>query len=78
MQYLDWVQWPALVITVIAGWLVGSSLRHKRLAGFCCFLVSNVLWVVWGGYAHAYALIALQFFLAITNTHGVLRNRHRH
>lgn len=75
IDWLDLLQWPALVITVIAAWLVSATARHRRLWGFRFFLLSNVLWVAWGWYAHAYALIALQFCLAVSNTHGVIKNR---
>ena len=39
--------------------------------GFWIFLLSNVLWVAWGIYANAYALIALQVCLAALNIRGV-------
>jgi len=39
--------------------------------GFWIFLVSNVLWVVWGVSATAYAVIALQVCLAAMNIRGV-------
>jgi hypothetical protein len=38
------------------------------------FIVSNVLWVVWGVHAHAYALIALQVCLAIMNVRGARKS----
>jgi len=72
---LDWVQWPAMVVTVLAAWLVASQREGKRNWGFWCFLASNVLWVVWGAYARAYALIVLQVCLAALNVRGTLKNR---
>ena len=48
MDWLDLVQWPAMVVTVWAAWLVASSLKRRRQLGFWIFLLSNVLWVVWG------------------------------
>ena len=74
MDIVDLLQWPAMVITVIAAWLVGSRAAHKRAIGFWCFLASNVLWVVWGLHDRAYALVALQFFLAAINVRGAYRN----
>ena len=44
------------------------------MVGFWVFIVSNVLWVVWGWHDHAYALIALQVALAALNIRGVLKN----
>ena len=74
MNYLDLVQWPAMVVTVLAAWLVASRSAHKRAAGFWCFLASNVLWVVWGFHDHAWALVGLQFCLAALNIRGVFKN----
>lgn len=71
---LDALQWPAMVVTIIAAWLVGAQHKHKRGIGFWCFLLSNVLWTVWAWQAHAYALIVLQLFLAATNIRGVRKN----
>jgi hypothetical protein len=42
--------------------------------GFWLFLLSNVLWVVWGIHARAYALIALQVCLAVMNVRGEWKN----
>mgnify|MGYP001627442562 CR=1 FL=1 len=70
---LDWVQWPAMLVTVLAAWLVASSRPARRNAGFWVFLASNVLWVVWGLYAGAWALIVLQVALAAMNIRGVLK-----
>jgi len=72
---LDFVQWPAMAVTVLAAWLAGSKSPGRRKAGFWLFLVSNVLWVVWGYHAHAWALIVLQVFLAIANMRGAKKNQ---
>lgn len=74
MDIVDLLQWPAMAITVLAAWLVGSRSAHRRAAGFWCFIASNVLWVVWGLHDHAYALIVLQFSLAAMNVRGVYKN----
>ena len=74
MNYLDLLQWPAMVATVAGAWLVASRSPHKRAVGFWVFLASNVLWVVWGFPARAYALVGLQFFLAALNIRGVYKN----
>lgn len=75
MEWLDFLQWPALVVTVIASWLVSVTKKDERKIGFWIFLLSNVLWVAWGLYSHAYALILLQFCLAVSNVHGVIKNK---
>ena len=74
MDYLNLIQWPAMVLTAIAAWLVGSRSPVKRNLGFWIFLVSNVLWVTWGWYARAYALIILQLCLAALNIRGAQKN----
>lgn len=74
MDYLDLLQWPAMAVTIAAAWLVASRKRLKRTAGFWCFLVSNLLWGIWGWHQNAYALIVLQLFLAGTNVRGVYKN----
>jgi hypothetical protein len=75
LDYLDFLQWPAMVVTVLAAWLVASRSRGKRSAGFWCFLLSNGLWIAWAWHDRAYALLALQLFLIVTNIRGVLRHR---
>ena len=74
MDTLDLLQWPAMVITVVAAYLVASRSPHKRAIGFWCFLASNVLWTIWGLHDRAYALVGLQFFLAALNIRGVHKN----
>ena len=71
---LDWLQWPAMVVTLLASWLVGSTDERRRRIGFWVFLASNIAWVVWGWGAGAWALIALQFGLAAMNLRGVKKN----
>ncbi|WP_236695838.1 MULTISPECIES: hypothetical protein [Pseudomonas] len=74
MAYLDWVQWPAMLVTVLAAWLIGSQRSGRRMIGFVCFSLSNVLWVIWGAYAEAFALIALQVCLFLMNLRGFRKN----
>jgi len=74
MDYVDLIQWPAMVLTAVAAWLVGSQRRTKRGVGFWLFLLSNVLWTVWGWHARAYALIVLQICLAAINIRGAQKN----
>ena len=74
MDLLSLVQWPAMAATIVAAWLVASRHKRRRMIGFWVFIVSNVLWIVWGWHDDAYALIALQFALAALNIRGVLKN----
>jgi hypothetical protein len=74
MDWIDLVQWPAMFVTVLASWLVASTQKARRNAGFWTFLLSNVLWVVWGWHAQANALIGLQFCLAAMNLRGARKS----
>ena len=73
MEWLGLVQWPAMIATVIASWLVASQLKQRRNWGFWWFLLSNVLWLAWGWHAQAWALIVLQFCLAALNIRGAIK-----
>jgi hypothetical protein len=73
VNWIDLLQWPAMVASVLAAWLVASKREHRRKWGFWVFLLSNVLWVVWGWRDHAYAIVALQVCLAALNIRGVAK-----
>jgi len=74
MDSLNFIQWPAMIVTIAAAWLVASQSKRKRTIGFWVFLLSNLMWSVWGWSQDAYALILLQVFLAATNIRGVYKN----
>lgn len=74
MDWLDLLQWPAMLVTVAASWCVTGRARRRRELGFWLFLASNVLWVAWGLQAGAQALVGLQFCLAALNIHGARKN----
>ena len=74
MEILTLIQWPAMVASVVAAWLVGSQSKRRRQHGFWWFLVSNALWITWGWHDHAWALIALQVALAGLNIRGAKKN----
>jgi hypothetical protein len=75
MDWINLMQWPAMVVTVAAAWLVASQRKLKRNWGFWLFLLSNVLWIAWGLYDRAYALILLQVGLALMNIRGAVKNQ---
>ena len=70
MELLDLLQWPAMVVTIAAAWLVGSNRAGRRNWGFWLFIASNLLWIAWGLYSKAPALIVLQIGLAVMNIRG--------
>jgi len=69
-ETINLLQWPAMLVTVIASWLVASSQDRRRHLGFWVFLLSNLLWVVWGWTTEAWALVVLQVALATMNIRG--------
>jgi hypothetical protein len=74
MSWISYLQWPAMLVTIAASWLTGSTSKSRRQWGFWVFLASNILWVVWAWFAHAWALIVLQVFLVVMNVRGVRKN----
>jgi hypothetical protein len=71
MQGLNWLQWPAMFVTVLAAWLVASRQRRRRNLGFWVFTLSNLLWVTWGVPAKAWGVVGLQACLFVLNIRGV-------
>jgi hypothetical protein len=75
MDWMQHLQWPAMIATLLSAWLVANQSKWQRKWGFWIFLLSNVLWIGWGWHDHAYALIVLQIGLAILNIRGVAKNK---
>ncbi|MCO1620718.1 hypothetical protein [Pseudomonas putida] len=69
------LEWPAMLVTVVAAWCIGSHRPGRRMVGFCCFIASNILWSVWGWHAQAWALIVLQLVLCVMNLRGWRKNK---
>ena len=62
-----------MLVTIVAAWMIASQRKFKRNWAFLLFLLSNVLWIIWGLHDHAYALILLQLALAILNIRGAMK-----
>ena len=73
-ELFNFLQWPAMIATLLSAWLVASQTKHKRGLGFWIFILSNILWVLWGWHDGAYALIAMQFGLLLLNIRGAVKN----
>lgn len=71
---IDFLQWPAMAVTLAAAFLVGARHARRRIFGFYTFIASNILWIVWGVHDGAWALIALQAGLCAMNIRGIVRN----
>lgn len=74
MSLLPLLQWPAMLATVAAAWLVAAQSRRRRKLGFWLYLLGNALWIAWGLPAQAWALVVLQLALALLNLHGAKKN----
>jgi hypothetical protein len=74
LEYTDLLQWPAMIVTVISAWFIGSQRPRRRMIAFWGFIVSNVLWVVWGLHSNAQALIVLECVLLGMNARGFRKN----
>ena len=70
MDYFSLLQWPAMIINVLAVWLLTYQSKRRRHAGFVFSLVSNALWITWGWHVQAFAVIGLQFALVALNIRG--------
>lgn len=73
MDFMNLLQWPAMAVTVVAAWYVASTHKGKRNWGFWLFLISNALWIAWGLYSNAPALVTLQVCLAALNIRGAMK-----
>jgi hypothetical protein len=71
---LNAIQWPAMAVTLFAAWLIASQTKQRRQWGFWTFILSNILWILWGWHDGAYALIALQIGLFFLNWRGSQKN----
>lgn len=73
-DWLDWMEWPAMAITLLAAWLIASKDPHKRVLAFVLLIIGNLLWIGWGWRDTAWALIALNIGLMGLNIRGILKN----
>ncbi|MDL2357114.1 MAG: hypothetical protein QFF03_17810 [Pseudomonadota bacterium] len=73
-DWIDYLQWPAMAVTLYAAYLLGSKRTDRRVLGFSAFILSNLLWVAWGWKDGAWALIALQVGLCAMNVRGIWKN----
>jgi hypothetical protein len=71
---IDLLQWPAMAVTLCAAFLVGARHARRRVFGFYTFILSNLLWIVWGLHDEAWALITLQLGLLAMNVRAIFRN----
>ena len=70
----NFLQWPAMAVTLLSTWLVASASETKRAWGFWSFIFSNFLWILWALHIHSYALIFMQIGLFLLNVRGLSKN----
>lgn len=63
-----------MAVSLYAAYLIGSQRAGRRVFGFWMFILSNLLWIVWGVHDEAWALIALQVALMAMNIRGIWKN----
>ncbi|MDN4039794.1 hypothetical protein [Massilia sp. YIM B02443] len=73
-ELIDFLQWPAMLVTLFAAYLIGSKRAKRRVFGFTMFILSNILWIIWGWHDGAWALITLQLALMAMNIRGIFKN----
>lgn len=73
-EFIDFLQWPAMLVTLFAAYLIGSKRARRRVFGFTMFILSNILWIIWGWHDGAWALITLQLALMAMNIRGIFKN----
>lgn len=71
---IDLLQWPAMAVSLYAAFMIGSKKAGKRIFGFWMFILSNILWIIWGVHDEAWALITLQVALMAMNIRGIFKN----
>ena len=71
---LNFIQWPAMITTIVATWYVAAERKDNRNWGFWLFLLSNLLWIIWAIPNCAWALAALQVILVGMNIRGVMKS----
>jgi len=73
-EAINFLQRPAMLVRVIASWLVVSSQDRRPHLGFWAFLLSSLLWAVCGWTTEAWSLVMLQLALATMNIRVAKKN----
>lgn len=71
---LSYLEWPAMGVSLVAAYLMGSKKANKRIVAFWLLIFGNLLWIGWGWGDTAYALIALNVGLLVLNVRGIMKN----
>ena len=71
---LPFLEWPAMAISLVAAYLLGSVKPGKRIVAFVMLIIGNLLWIGWGWGNEAKALIALNVGLMVLNVRAIFKN----
>jgi hypothetical protein len=72
--FFEYLEWPAMAISLVAAWLLGSTHANKRVWAFWLLTLGNVMWITWGWHDSAYALIGLNLGLMALNIRAIRKN----
>lgn len=73
LECVDYVQWPATVVTVVSTSFIGSQ-KPAYAISLLEFITSNALWVIWGLHTDVYARIILECIHLGMNARGFKKN----
>lgn len=73
-DFLALLEWPAMAISLVAAYLLGSIHPKKRILAFVMLIIGNLMWIGWGWGNDAKALIALNAGLMALNVRGIFKN----
>lgn len=73
-EFFALLEWPAMIISLLAAYLLGSQKAEKRVWAFWMLTAGNVMWIAWGWGADAWALIALNLGLMMLNLRAIRKN----
>ncbi len=73
-EFFALLEWPAMGVSLVAAWLMGSRNAQKRVWAFWMLTLGNVMWIAWGWGEEAYALIGLNLGLMALNIRGIRKN----
>ncbi len=71
----SFLEWGATLVSLAGAWLTASSSQRSRKLGFGAFLVSNVMWAVWGATMGVWGLVTMQVLFLGTSVRGLISNR---
>lgn len=73
---LEFMQWPALMFSVVGSWYLSDKTARHRSIGFFLFLLANFCWIAWGCVTpNAYGLILTQMYYIVTSFRGIRNNQ---